>query len=415
MSLNEAELRDGADEGRSAERVRSNGVSAHRGAPGSDVDMSPTQFSSHAGGDPQVEFRAASKTFDGRTHAVANLNLAIAKGEFVTLLGPSGSGKTTSLMMLAGFEEPTSGDILIAGRSLKQIPPHRRNIGMVFQSYALFPHMTVAENIAFPLTVRGVPREDAARKVEQALSIIRLTGYGGRRPMQLSGGQQQRVALARALVFEPDLVLMDEPLGALDKQLREELQIEIKHLHAELGVTVVYVTHDQSEALTLSNRIAVFDKGIVQQVDAPADLYERPRTAFVARFIGESNCIEGTVQAIQQDYCVVATSAGPIRALAIGLDRIGQRTTVCVRPERITLCTGSADAFENRIKATVQETIYHGDHVRVRMRVAQETEFTLKAIPGLVLERGSEQELGWQAIHGRALEPMIDDGPAHRT
>ncbi len=266
---------------------------------------------------PMVEFRRVTKTYDGQVLAVADLDLSIAKGEFVTFLGPSGSGKTTSLMMLAGFEDPTAGDILLAGRSVRRIPPHRRNIGMVFQSYALFPHMSVAENVAFPLSVRGVARTAMAERVAKALSQVRLSGFEDRRPAALSGGQQQRVALARALVFDPDLVLMDEPLGALDKQLREQLQLEIKHLHAVLGVTVVYVTHDQSEALTLSNRIVVFNGGRAQQVGTPSEIYEAPESSFVAQFIGENNRIDGRIAAIDGAYCLVDTPAGRIRARAV--------------------------------------------------------------------------------------------------
>ena len=239
-----------------------------------------------------AQLRGVRKTYDGETLVVKDLDLDIFDGEFLTLLGPSGSGKTTTLMMLAGFETPTAGQIMLAGRDLARVPPHRRDIGVVFQNYALFPHMTVAENIAFPLSVRGVPRSDIAVRVARALDTVRLSGFGERRPAQLSGGQQQRVALARALVFEPKLVLMDEPLGALDKQLREEMQLEIRRLHERLGITIVYVTHDQAEALTMSDRIAVFHRGVIQQIDTPAAVYEQPRNAFVASFIGESNRLD---------------------------------------------------------------------------------------------------------------------------
>jgi len=221
-----------------------------------------SQVDSSAGAnDVLVSFRGVQKSYDGENLIVKDLNLDIRKGEFLTLLGPSGSGKTTSLMMLAGFETPTAGEILLAGRAINNVPPHKRDIGMVFQNYALFPHMTVAENLAFPLTVRGMNKSDVGDKVKRVLSMVQLDAFAQRYPAQLSGGQQQRVALARALVFEPQLVLMDEPLGALDKQLREHMQMEIKHLHQRLGVTVVYVTHDQGEALTMSDRVAVFHQG----------------------------------------------------------------------------------------------------------------------------------------------------------
>ena len=242
-----------------------------------------------------VRFNAVEKTYDGRVNVVERLNLDIYQGEFLTILGPSGSGKTTTLMMLAGFEEPTSGDIQMSGQSLRNVPPFRRNMGVVFQNYALFPHKTVFQNVAFPLVQRKISKPAIAEQVGEALRMVELQGYGDRRPNQLSGGQQQRVALARALVFEPNLLLMDEPLGALDKKLREQMQIEIKHLHEALGTTVVYVTHDQAEALTMSDRVAVMDEGRIQQTGTPQEIYERPDSSFVANFIGENNNLDGTV------------------------------------------------------------------------------------------------------------------------
>jgi putative spermidine/putrescine transport system ATP-binding protein len=222
------------------------------------------------------------KTYDGEHAVVRDLSLDIEKGEFLTLLGPSGSGKSTILMMLAGFEEATEGKILFKGRVINRVPPEKRGIGMVFQNYALFPHMTVAENLAFPLSVRGRGKAETKDLVHRALDIVELRGFENRRPAQLSGGQQQRVALARALIFQPDIVLMDEPLGALDKNLRIQMQYEIKHLHRRLGTTFVYVTHDQTEALTMSDRVAVFGGGAIQQLSATVDLYERHETSFVA-------------------------------------------------------------------------------------------------------------------------------------
>jgi putative spermidine/putrescine transport system ATP-binding protein len=222
-----------------------------------------------AAGQPFVAFERVQKSYDGETLVVKDLNLDIGKGEFLTMLGPSGSGKTTCLMMLAGFETATHGEIRLAGRPINSTPPHKRGIGMVFQNYALFPHMTVFENLAFPLEVRKTPKAEIEKKVRRALDMVQMGAFGGRRPVQLSGGQQQRIAVARALVFDPQLVLMDEPLGALDKQLREQMQYEIKHIHENLGVTVVYVTHDQSEALTMSDRIAVFNDGRIQQLSSP--------------------------------------------------------------------------------------------------------------------------------------------------
>ena len=289
--------------------------------------------------DPIVRFVGIGKTYDGVSRVVDNLHLDIERGEFLTLLGPSGSGKTTTLMMLAGFEMPTAGEILLEGKPLTRLPPYKRQIGMVFQNYALFPHMTVAENIGFPLSVRRMARDEIAHRVERVLDMVQLTGFGDRRPAQLSGGQQQRIAVARALVFEPKLVLMDEPLGALDKQLREQMQLEIRRLHQRLGVTMVYVTHDQAEALTMSDRIAVFHRGKIQQLDAPEQLYETPVNAFVARFIGENNRFEGSLQSVAGTRCTVriAGDACIEGSLAAPLP-VGARVTVSLRPERVQVC-----------------------------------------------------------------------------
>jgi putative spermidine/putrescine transport system ATP-binding protein len=313
-----------------------------------------------------VEFRDVCKTYDGETLAVDHLNLSIARGEFVAFLGPSGSGKTTSLMMLAGFEPPTSGEILIAGRSMDKVAPHKRNIGMVFQNYALFPHMTVAENVAFPLSVRHVPKAECEQRTRRALDLVRLTRFIDRRPAELSGGQQQRVALARALVFDPLLVLMDEPLGALDKQLREQLQIEIKHIHANLGVTVVYVTHDQSEALTLSNRVAVFNEGSIQQIAPPMDIYRYPQSAFVANFVGENNQFPCSIVRSDKPRAAVAAPNGDQFA-AVAVDDLpaGSPALASIRPEHVILDPPAALKVTT---ATLDELIYHGDHVRIRLR-----------------------------------------------
>src|SRR6185312_7197912 len=287
--------------------------------------------------DPIVRFAGISKTYDGLTRVVDRLDLDIEHGEFLTLLGPSGSGKTTTLMMLAGFETPTEGEILLEGKPLSKLPPYRRAIGMVFQNYALFPHMTVAQNVAFPLSVRGMADDEIARRVARALDMVQLPDLGSRRPAQLSGGQQQRVAVARALVFEPKLVLMDEPLGALDKQLREQMQLEIKHIHQRLGVTVVYVTHDQSEALTMSDRIAVFNDGAIQQLATPTELYERPVNSFVAQFIGENNTLQGRVVGVNGSGCTVDVDGARIEALAVNIPGVGGPTTLSLRPERVRI------------------------------------------------------------------------------
>jgi putative spermidine/putrescine transport system ATP-binding protein len=357
--------------------------------------------------DKYVEFIGIQKSYDGETLVVIDLNLSIRAGEFLTLLGPSGSGKTTTLMMLAGFEVPTHGRILLDGQPIDNVPPHRRNIGMVFQNYALFPHMTVEENLAFPLEVRKMPRAEIARKIDRALEMVRLGQFGKRRPGQLSGGQQQRVALARALVFEPKLVLMDEPLGALDKQLREQMQLEIKHLHQDLGVTVVYVTHDQSEALTMSDRIAVFNDGEIQQLAAPDDLYERPSNSFVAQFIGENNKISGRIVALNGVSCRVEVDGGAyIEALPVAVDAIGAPTTLSLRPERVRINPVNG-ACANVFSANVEELIYLGDHTRVRATVCGNRDFVIKVpnaegVPDL--QPGAMISIGWKKEDCRALD-----------
>ncbi|HLS68611.1 MAG TPA: ABC transporter ATP-binding protein [Kiloniellales bacterium] len=358
--------------------------------------------------DAFVRFMNVQKTYDGETLVVKNLNLDIAKGEFVTMLGPSGSGKTTCLMMLAGFETATGGDIMLNGRSINRVAPHRRGIGMVFQNYALFPHMTVAENLAFPLQVRKQPKAEIERKVQRALDMVQLGDLGKRRPAQLSGGQQQRVAVARALVFDPDLVLMDEPLGALDKNLREQMQYEIKHIHESVGVTVVYVTHDQSEALTMSNRIAVFDDGVIQQLASPPELYEKPQNAFVAAFIGENNQLRGKVEEIRGDDCTVRLDDGSIvHALKVNVSSVGERTTLSLRPERVVTAPESNGQYPNVFEAKVEELIYLGDHIRTRVKVCGSDDFIVK-IPNAHAQariaEGESIKIGWAMEDCRALD-----------
>jgi len=365
--------------------------------------MSPTTANS----EPLVRFCGIQKSYDGENLIVKDLNLDIEKGEFLTLLGPSGSGKTTSLMMLAGFEMPTAGEIQLGGKAINNLPPHKRGIGMVFQNYALFPHMTVAENLAFPLSVRRMNKDERQKRVHRALDMVQLGSFAGRYPAQLSGGQQQRVALARALVFEPELVLMDEPLGALDKQLREHMQMEIKHLHQSLGVTVVYVTHDQSEALTMSDRVAVFHQGEIQQIAAPRILYEEPHNAFVAQFVGENNRLNGTLQAIENGQCLVRLENGEqLHALPVKVGAVGEAVSLSIRPERICLGQASA-ACDNQVQGTVQELIYLGDHVRIRMQVCGSNDFVVKlpiAELNPLLTPGHPVALGWQTQHIRALD-----------
>ena len=357
-----------------------------------------------------VAFDRVQKSYDGVSLVVKDLNLSIAKGEFLTMLGPSGSGKTTCLMMLAGFETATNGQILLDGVNINQTPPHKRGIGMVFQNYALFPHMTVGENLSFPLEVRGMGRADREAKIKRALDMVQMGAFSNRRPAQLSGGQQQRIALARALVFDPALVLMDEPLGALDKQLREHMQFEIKHLHDSLGITVVYVTHDQGEALTMSDRIAVFNDGRIQQLASPADLYERPETSFVAQFIGENNKLMGTIEELTGDKALVRLATGElIDATPVNVREKGGRTLVSIRPERVEFKPEMMPPGAHTIGAEVLEVIYMGDILRARLRVAGSDDFVMKmrnTLGQTRLSPGQRIKVGWHPQDARALEPM---------
>ncbi|MBI3100000.1 MAG: ABC transporter ATP-binding protein [Burkholderiales bacterium] len=323
-----------------------------------------------------VTFRGVQKTYDGTSLVVRDLNLDIQRGEFLSLLGPSGSGKTTTLMMLAGFESPTAGDIYLGGQPITRTPPHKRNFGMVFQNYALFPHMTVAENIAYPLRVRKLPQAELEAKVKRALDMVQMGTMGMRYPAQMSGGQQQRVALARALVFDPQLVLMDEPLGALDKQLREHMQIELKALHRRLGVTFVYVTHDQAEALTMSDRVAVFNDGRIQQIDRVDRLYETPVNRFVANFVGDNAVLQAKVQATDGDACDVVLQSGErLRGINVNRAAVGDAVQCSVRPERIELAD---PAQPNTVSGTVMDVIYFGDHLRLRCKMPSEDEVMVK-------------------------------------
>jgi len=356
-------------------------------------------------GDGSVVFDRVQKSYDGEVLVVKDLNLRIEKGEFVTMLGPSGSGKSTCLMMLAGFETATHGDILLGGRPINNIPPHKRGIGMVFQNYALFPHMTVGENLSFPLEVRKMGKSEREAKVKHALDMVQMGAFADRRPAQLSGAQQQRIALARALVFDAELVLMDEPLGALDKQLREHMQYEIKHIHESLGITVVYVTHDQSEALTMSDRVAVFDDGIIQQLSTPSVLYEKPEDAFVAQFIGENNTLTGVVQSVKGKTVTVKLDDGTItEALAVNCGEVGSKTTLSIRPERVTV---GGQKSKITVDAQVKELIYLGDHIRCRMNVHGNDDFIVK-VPNAAghthLAAGETTRVSWAKEDCRALD-----------
>ena len=330
--------------------------------------------------------------------AVDAVDLDVASGEFLTLLGPSGSGKTTTLMMVAGFTTPSDGDILLNGRSIASLAPERRNIGVVFQNYALFPHMNVADNVAFPLKMRGQSRATIENKVRDALRLVRLEGLGERLPRQLSGGQQQRVAFARALVFDPDLLLMDEPLGALDKNLREQMQFELKRLHAKLGVTIVYVTHDQEEALTMSDRVALMNRGIIEQLGPAHELYEQPANRFVAEFIGESNLIEGRLDAIG---CFMTESGARFPVPVNGDLRVGEQGLLVVRPEKFSLMQQSPG--DHGVMGRVSEQVYVGDFTRYRVEIQGGLSLTVKV---------QNNRSAVQAREGEAVQIFLNPGDA---
>lgn len=350
-------------------------------------------------GDIITRYENVVKSYGALT-VVKGLNLEVKRGEFLSLLGPSGSGKTTTLMMLAGLETPTSGRILLDDVPIEGIPPHRRNIGVVFQNYALFPHMTVAENLAYPLKARRMAKPEIGKRVKRALEMVKLASLSERRPAQLSGGQQQRVALARALVFEPSVVLLDEPLGALDRQLRETMQLELKQLHSETSVTMIYVTHDQGEAMTMSDRVAVFHDGDLLQCAAPKQLYDEPESAFVAEFVGENNQLSGTLVSRDEGRGSIRTDAGIMVASKLSSQvRIGDKVLLYVRPERASIGAAAVNC-ENRFEARIVDTIFQGDHTRLRLDFPGSSHFTVKqnffAEPRLPAI-GDLVQLGWTA------------------
>ncbi len=350
-----------------------------------------------------LELRGVRKSYAGQA-AVAGVDLLLRRHEFLTFLGPSGSGKTTTLMLVAGLQRPDAGSILLNGVPVDRLPPFRRGIGMVFQHYALFPHMTVRRNVAFPLEMRRVDRAETGRRVQEALDMVGLSGLGDRLPRQLSGGQQQRVALARAMVYRPALLLMDEPLGALDKQLRGQLQLEIKRMHRELRMSVLYVTHDQDEALTMSDRIAVFNAGRVEQVGTPLELYERPATRFVAGFIGETNFFPGRVVGAEPGggSCRVDVSGALLGATLPGTAAPGASVAVTVRPERIRLQAASEE--EPGLPGTVLDSIYLGHAWRLVVELADGRDCqVLRPADAAPVAPGQPVTLSWDAAHARAF------------
>ena len=348
-------------------------------------------------GNAYLSLRNLVKSYDGTVKAVDDVSIEIERGEFITLLGPSGSGKTTTLMMIAGFELPTSGRIELGGRDLLASRPHERNIGMVFQNYALFPHMTALDNVAFPLRMRKVAKAERKARALATLEMVGLASFAGRHPRELSGGQQQRVALARALVFNPDVLLLDEPLGALDKNLREQMQVEIKRIHAGLRVTMIYVTHDQTEAMTMSDRIAVFRDGRIEQIASPLEIYRRPATRFVGEFVGDSNFFAGTVDPdVPGRVQLAGLGAIEVAALPAAVAGRGGAVDVMLRPEKLRRAGPDAQALPNRFTLQVEATINYGDSVLaigkaagvpVRVRIAGAEPSDLAA--------GSSIEIGW--------------------
>lgn len=358
-----------------------------------------------SGGEP-LRLERLCKQY-GSVRAVHDVSVQIEAGEFVSLLGPSGSGKTTTLMMIAGFETPTTGQIFVGSQPITGLPVHRRNIGVVFQNYALFPHLSVFENVAFALKMRGVSSSELRSGVAEALTLVQLSGYEGRMPHELSGGQQQRVALARALVFRPGVVLMDEPLGALDKQLREHMQLELKHLQKSLGTTVVFVTHDQSEALTMSDRIVVMNEGGVEQIGTPEEVYESPRTRFVASFIGESNFLDARLVGQADDGTFLDVAGLQVRATWQGFERQTGPMTLMIRPEKIIPLVAGSRA-DNEFEGVVQEAVYCGNTVKyqVGLRAAAPVLLTVAAPQHASSPRfklGEQVRVGWDARDGRVL------------
>ncbi len=347
-----------------------------------------------------LSLRNVVKTYDGRTNAVDDVSIDIARGEFVTFLGPSGSGKTTTLMMIAGFETPTAGAIALAGHDLALARPYQRNIGMVFQNYALFPHMTAEKNVIFPLRMRGFPRDEMQARARKMLDLVGLSRFAGRYPRELSGGQQQRVALARGLVFEPDVVLLDEPLGALDKNLREQMQVEIKRIHREIGITMIYVTHDQTEAMTMSDRIAVFRDGRIEQVGSPLDVYHRPASRFVGEFVGDSNFLAGRIDPARPGWVELA---------GIGAARIDQQDApagdvdVMIRPERLRLRAAETGAA-NPLDMVIDEVINYGDSLLAIGAVHGEP-LRARLVGGAsdMLQRGATLRLAWSPADAHVL------------
>jgi len=345
-----------------------------------------------------LEIRNLAKRY-GDFHAVRDVSLSVADGEFLVLLGPSGCGKTTTLRMVAGFIEPSAGTVTLGGADVTVLPPWKRNAGMVFQSYALFPHMTVAQNVAFGLEMRKVPRADVERRVEETLALVRLKGYGGRLPRQLSGGQQQRVALARALAIRPDVLLLDEPLSNLDAKLRQEVRVEIRELQRQMGLTTVMVTHDQEEALTMADRLVVMNEGEVRQVGSQRDLYERPTDRFVAGFVGRSTFLEGAVEAPGR----FRTDGGLALACTGGMPG---KASLSLRPERVEIAAAAQPGLDNSLPGTVEFVSYLGALIDIHVRLSPADRLVAQIANrdgGFAPEVGQHVHVGWAASAGQVF------------
>jgi len=358
------------------------------------ADISPNGNSAY-----DVEFRAVTKRFGSLT-AVNAVSLKVRKGEFLSLLGPSGCGKTTSLRMIAGFEQPNEGEILIGGQDAVGVPPYKRDVNTVFQQYALFPHMSVLDNVAYGLKQRGIGKAGRYAKANETLELVRMTGREKHRPTTLSGGQQQRVALARALVMNPRVLLLDEPLGALDLKLRKEMQIELKRIQREVGITFIYVTHDQGEALSMSDRVAVMSNGVIEQIDEPQAIYDRPLTPFVADFIGDMNFLVGDViEAADDGFAVDAGSGIIVRGR--GTATKGTRVRVGIRPERMTATAGTSAGTANSAAADVVSKVYLGDQVQLMARLATGDNVVVRGQRSMAQQKidtinpGDSVVLGW--------------------
>jgi putative spermidine/putrescine transport system ATP-binding protein len=351
-----------------------------------------------------LTLRGLSKSYDGRAAAVDGISLDIERGEFVTLLGPSGSGKTTTLMMIAGFEEPTAGEILLGGRDVTGVPAYHRNIGVVFQSYALFPHMTARRNVEFPLRMRRRSVADITARVDRVLDLVGLRPFASHYPRQLSGGQQQRVALARALVYEPDVLLLDEPLGALDKNLREQMQVEITRIHREVGITTVYVTHDQTEAMTMSDRVVVMNRGRIEQAASPLEIYDRPATRFVAEFVGDSNVLVATVTDAASRR-VTLTALGVTATLPAGGGLAPGPVEILIRPERMAVVTGAAPDMVT-VTLKVAGVTHFGDSTLVTGSAGGQS-LRVRVPARAAACAGDEVLIGWRADDMHVIAPPV--------